>query len=764
MRLFSAALLLLILAAVAEPALAWFPRGTPGSSGSDPTVGLLPTSSDAYANWTKAGLNAIPFSATASGGTLTVTTSYSGALGPSQTITCSCAINGATISAFGSGTGNTGTYTISSGATVSGATAMTAAGIPNRTTIYTTLSPSGGNDTSAIQTALNNCPPGEVVLLNTGVYQINGDSLRHGAASCTLRGSGVGALLNTGINAVNADSGRTVSTACSPQTSLTINYYCPDATATQLIQIDRATNPNGPLVAMSNGRSDWNSPSASYTLASDAAQGSYSVTLSSTPSPAINVGDIVWLDENTWPPSGDPIVNYGYGAPSPFANINNLTGYGERTTDFSLTEMHQVASVSGATITFDSPVQYPFHTAYSATLSTFPTPMLMGAGIENLFLWGGMGGNGQGNIGIQRCAYCWVKNVESAWSQGGIQLTQVFRNVLRDSYNHETPDPNPGGAGYLTAMNCGTSESLFENNIMWYGNKENVVRCGGQGNVVAYNYMDDAFDATNPGQPEAGVNSAHLTTSHHTLIEGNYSQNFKGDTYWGNALFVTAMRNQFSGHRAAHAPLNAYSYTAGCTYLYGDWSGVSVVDVQAYSYAHNFVGNFLGSPTQALQTDPNHCYGPQTTFYTQVTSVAEYDACGNAATGAANCFNMWQFGQFQPTAGTAGSYSYAFSDCPGQGSQTVNENWTFDSCTLGTMTRLQNWDQYNGAKICYGYGSETTQPCSGVPSVPNSFYLSATPAFMGTQTWPWVNPTSGTLATLPAMYCFQHNQMPTCLE
>ena len=735
-------------------------RGAATNTGSsDPTVGLVPTTSDAYANWSTVGLNAIPLTGSISGTTLTVTYSPSKALGPSQTITCTGCSSGTSITAYGSGTGGTGTYTVSPSQTVS-SQAMTAAGIPNRTTIYATLSPSGGNDTSQIQTALNACPAGEVVLLSTGVFQVNGASLNFGTSSCTLRGSGVGALVNTGINAVGDDNARTIGTACTHQTSLTVSYYCPDSTATQIIQVDRASNPDGPLIAMSNARSDF---STTYALASNAVQGSYSVTLTSAPGSAITAGQMVWLDENTL---SDPNIVYG---PS-FAGDYNLIGYGERATDYSLSEIHEVVSVSGSTVTFDSPVQYPFQTAYSATLTIFPTDFVRGAGIENVFLWGGMGGNGQGNIGITRCAYCWVKNVESAWSQGGIQFTQTFRNVLRDSFMHETPDPTPGGLGYLSAIDGGASENLFENNIMWYGNKENVIRLAGQGNVVAYNYMDDAFDEGNPGQPEAGVNSAHLTTSHHNLIEGNYSQNFKGDTYWGNAIYITVFRNWLSAHRAAHAPLNTYVYSSGCNYDYGDWSAVAAVDVQAGSYDHNFIGNVLGKSGQALLTDPNGCAVPQAEFVTQVTTASDWNSYGSDS-GGSNAFLMWQFGAYQATVNQTGGGTYTFPDCSGSVTVSSGGGWTFDHCTINTQTRLENWDWYNQQDLCYGFGSASTAPCTGLPTLPSSFYLTSRPAFFGSDTtnfpWPWVNPASGVTtygdgAGLPAMYCFQQGKMPTC--
>ncbi|MGH7969594.1 MAG: hypothetical protein ACREIC_12790, partial [Limisphaerales bacterium] len=56
---------------------------TGGTSPKDPTVGLLPPASDGYANWSVAGMNAIPLTGSISGTTLTVTATPSGALGPS---------------------------------------------------------------------------------------------------------------------------------------------------------------------------------------------------------------------------------------------------------------------------------------------------------------------------------------------------------------------------------------------------------------------------------------------------------------------------------------------------------------------------------------------------------------------------------------------------------------------------------------------------------------------------------------------------------
>jgi hypothetical protein len=703
----------------------------------DPTVGLLPAASDGYANWSIAGMNAIPLTGSISGTTLTVSTTPSGALGPGQTISGSGIVSGTQIEAFGTGTGGVGTYTISVSQKVA-REAMTASGIPLRTRVYRRLSPSGGDDTSAINTALANCPPGGVVLLTTGVFRISGNGLNFVSSSCTLRGSGPGSRKNTGINPVYTVTRPTANEGCSVlPAGGTTDEFCPDSTATQLIKVDRATNSNYQVMAVEKpglSITGYGSPAGkSYHLASDAQQGAYRVTLTSAPSdPAVQVGDIVLIDEDT---RADHNVWWG-----PSFTAAGPGSYGWFSRQYrSLSQLMEVSAVSGATITFDTPLTYPFHVANAAELTQFNGSFQHGAGVENLFVWGGLGGDGHGNIAIVNCAYCWVKNVESAWAGGSsIGLYATFRNVLRDSFIHEEIAPNPGGA-YLTTITNGGSENLIENNIFWYGNKVDTMRGSGGGNVFAYNYTDDAFGGQYPESPEAGANAGHFTTPHLELLEGNYSHNFKGDTYWGNSIYITAFRNWFSGLRAAHAPLNTYDYVIGhCDYLYGDYNGRTAVDVQAYSFYTAFVGNVLGMNGQKLLTNPDQsesCYnGTERGFVTQVTTTTDWTNSANA-----DDVVMWQIGILQ-----AGG-------------------WSFVDSTINTQTRNGNWDWVTKAQHWYGTG-RTTDGGATPETIPNSFYLTSKPAFFGSHPWPWVDPTTGTTEVLPAMYCFQHNQMPTCLQ
>ncbi len=63
-------------------------------------------------------------------------------------------------------------------------------GIPSLTTVCKTLSPSGGDDTAAIQSALDSCPASQVVQLNGGTFNITGQGLQMTKSNVVLRGNG----------------------------------------------------------------------------------------------------------------------------------------------------------------------------------------------------------------------------------------------------------------------------------------------------------------------------------------------------------------------------------------------------------------------------------------------------------------------------------------------------------------------------------------------------------------------------------------------
>jgi hypothetical protein len=533
-------------------------------------------------------------------------------------------------------------------------------GIPNRTTIYTTLTPSGGDDQPQIQNAINNCPSGQVVQLSAGTFYIKSSAIFIRTDNMTLRGMG------------------------------------PDKTKIVTTQTNAA--------ALYLGH-DQHNYATSINLAADAVKGTSTLTLAS-PLTGVSIGETVLIDIDT--------RNYAdtWYSPQFAGNPGSETWFGRAWR--TVGQIMEVTAISGNTVTFATPFHLTFPVANQAQLTVYGEVSTKWSGVEDIYFTGGLGG--QGNATMSRCSYCWFKHIESDWGDGPVHFNGVYRSELRDSYLHGTPNPTPGGSGYLFAVTEYSSDNLVENNIMWYGNKNITTQRAGGGNVVAYNYMDDAFGGTYPESPEAGLNAAHYTTPYMELLEGNYSPNYKGDDYWGNSIYITVFRNHLSAIRAAHPPLN--TYMSG-PYPYMDLQGRMAVDVQAHSYYTNFVGNVLGKQGQVLLS-----YSSPGFSFTQ-TSFA-YENVSSFPNGAV--VYMWDFGPYQD----------------------ASQNWQFDATTINTQLRQGNWDFVSQKQRWHGIGGSGSTDATAPQTIPNSLYLTSAPAFFGNNPWPWVDPSTGTTYTLPA--------------
>src|SRR5262249_54917925 len=103
---------------------------------------------------------------------------------------------------------------------------MSKGGIPDRATVCATLSPGGGNDSAAIQAALDSCPSGQVVKLSAGTFTVNNYLLIH--SSITLRGSGAGQTILTKTNGAKARTSQVVSGTNGIMTPVDPNTYAHD--------------------------------------------------------------------------------------------------------------------------------------------------------------------------------------------------------------------------------------------------------------------------------------------------------------------------------------------------------------------------------------------------------------------------------------------------------------------------------------------------------------------------------------------------------
>ena len=587
---------------------------------------------------------------------------------------------------------------------------MSEGGIPNRTIIYKTLSPSGGDDSAAIQAALNNAPAGQVVMLNPGTFVVNSLLMIH--RPITLRGSGAGVTTLVKPNGAK------------PRTSAVVS-----GSNGILVPVDPGSYGYDPRPIIIVGPSRWNNgpdSTASQSLTADAAQGSNSVTVAN--SMDFKVGTFVLLDEvsgASWQPTpagfpvgtqvwqGDRVAwNMHYplqpgddsGASSAEGPYDKIPGAPPASmswfsrNDRATNEIKQIASISGNTVTFTSPLTISYRTTHHAQLIPYSTDPnnaghaasnpdihVIHAGVEDLSLYGGA----DGGLRFETAAYSWAKAIEvTQWLGEGVAINNSFRVELRDSYIHTGSWPEPGGAGYAVSLAAGSSEVLIENNILGDVCKDMVFRSSGAGSVVAYNYADDSFDFDTPTWVEVGINASHMAGPHHVLFEGNLSHNADSDYTHGNAIYLTFFRNYLTGQRQHFI----------------DRAGVRAVGLAYGSWWDSFIANVMGRPGQMAgwhYDDPS-----------MKTNTAVW---GRGGVG-----NIWMLG-YDP------------------------ERWAMapDPKTLSTVIRGGNFDYLTNEVVWTGSLQAQTLPAS--------LYLSAKPGFFGNYQWPWVDPTGSTkLYTLPA--------------
>ena len=332
-------------------------------------------------------------------------------------------------------------------------------GIPNRTTVCATVSRSGGDDTSNIQTAVNNCPSGEVVKLSVGTFTIGEGKYVTVNKSITVRGSGPCA----GASGVGS--------APYPASPSMTNCTLIQRTGGAAIGTQNGANPSPHFVL---GAGDYYTNvrlGPTTNLAVDGAQGATTVQVASTTGFA--AGQIVLIDETSnfgWQPSwiwsgqtqwSAPDYRLSWLAQNPTCRLGDKDCQGGSKNpgipcyfnfagaecDRYTSEIKQIASIgagpcpgTNCTITFNSPLTISYranHTAHVALLygGTSGTKQATTyAGIENMTLQNADGSS----IAMVLCAYCWVKNEEDTimagyFTNGSIGIVAGFRDQLEGS-------------------------------------------------------------------------------------------------------------------------------------------------------------------------------------------------------------------------------------------------------------------------------------------------------------------------------------------
>jgi hypothetical protein len=432
-------------------------------------------------------------------------------------------------------------------------------GLPTRTTICATLNP--GDD---IQAAIDACPEGEVVKLNAGTFNVSSTiTLEKGVV---LRGAG----------SDGAPSGTTI-VKSGGQNVIAIG--------TDRDQI--CYGGNGDALTATAAKE-------STQLSIGSAAGSY------------QAGDLALVDL-----VDDAEIDQGD------------CPYFKREDGRSASQRVEITAVDAAagTLTLGSPLHWHFQSQspYLAEITRVTQPVTRWAGVENLRIQGGSntGYNGEmaGGIDISNAAYCWVKDVQTDETIGGmhVSLTGTYRCVVRDGYFHHSASYGFGQDCYGIVLRCGAAENLIENNIVRYMNKPIMFNVTGGGNVIAYNYADNSW-ADPPAWQEVNID-CHCSFPHMELMEGNYAPHMGATTTHGNAGYLTYYRNYASSQFASPAVWGSNEAQTG---------NVTALQFDGGDLGMNVLGNVLGTA------------GVSTTYDAYDSGPASIYELGNNGAGASD--------------------------------------------------------------------------------------------------------------------------------
>jgi len=414
-------------------------------------------------------------------------------------------------------------------------------GIPERTTICTTIDSSIGNSatdaTSAIQTAINNCPANQVVYIPAGTYTVSGSiNLKDGI---TLRGAG------TEHTTIDCSIGS------SPSEDGCVNIM---------------------------GSSAWN-PAPAITWSAGYSKGDTVVTLSSTS--GLDVGDVMFLDiinDNSfliW----DCVSSCPSTAGSRDGNKRHMM------------QVVEVTGISGNQVTFDPPL-YMDYSAHSGHSAFWPTDTISYAGVENInFELGSMTGPKYG-IKLGNGHNLWVKGVETdSTNRAHIKTYQTTKVEVRESYIHHGQSYSSVSYGIETHY---TSAMLIENNIFDTLVTGIVSNSAFSGSVVAYNYLHSTrYDTPVAWQtPSFGLHAAHAISN---LFEGNMVPSLWTDNWWGSSSHTTAFRNRISG-RSGTKTQNTFAIGTHAHSLYNTYMG-NILGTEGYHTVYEY-----NTPTNCQST------------------------------------------------------------------------------------------------------------------------------------------------------------------
>jgi hypothetical protein len=275
----------------------------------------------------------------------------------------------------------------------------------------------------------------------------------------------------------------------------------------------------------------------------------------------------------------------------------------------------------------------------------------------------GYDGQMAGGIDISNAAYCWVKNVQTDGTIGGmhVSMTGTYRCVVRDGNFHHSADYGFGHDCYGIVLRCGAADNLIENNIVRYMNKPILFNVSGGGNVIGYNYADNSW-AEPAAWQEVNIDT-HCSFPHMELMEGNYAPHMGATITHGNAGYLTFFRNYSSSQFAPPAVANSTDKQTG---------NILAIQFDTGDTHMTVIGNVLGSGTASdLGTAP-----VSAAYVSTDSDTPGIFAFGSNGTADVSYTSLWAHGNYDTvTPGVVWSSSIATHDLPASLYRASKPSW-----------------------------------------------------------------------------------------
>lgn len=430
-------------------------------------------------------------------------------------------------------------------------------GIPNRATICQTLNP--GASASQINSAISNCPSGQVVFLNAGTYTLSGGITFTGKQQVTLRGAGAHQTKLVFSGGIGCGPGSTA--ICLGNANAT--YFAYDGVS----------------------HTNW---TGGYT------RGATQITVASTSN--IQIGQMITLDQlQDTSDTGGMVVSSCPGGsanrcPSFFVSNEasaggwNMWGRGVCATTCSSSSIGErgqiqvvtVTAINGNVLTI-SPSLYAtnWRSAMSPQVWYFSTPANQGYynGVENLTV-DTLSNGVNTSVTAYACYACWAKGIRTIAGSSQTQHIYSFqsaRTEFRNNYLYGTSTSSTGNYGIVPLQ---SSDVLIINNIAHHMSS-GLISSTHSGTVIAYNY---AYDPALEGNSWMQNMLQNHGADYYVLSEGNDINAHLADNLHGAAPFLTDVRNYFSGT------------------FPGKSTNTAALSPTAWRRGNNYVGNVLGTP------------------------------------------------------------------------------------------------------------------------------------------------------------------------